>query len=327
MKKNEKKERAITLIALIITIIILLILSGIAIAALKNTGLFEKTKEAKNEYLNSVDKENEELAKMNSYITSERENTDKISDLIEKVTFEIKKVTGTTIQIQINTKASNPRDVRGYYVYKNGEVVAVGENNLITIKNLNFKTEYIIKCGIIDKNGKIKESAEGKATTLEEEILYDGQKFPSLISEFSPFRVDNASKYDDSIAFGQRNNFYELYAMDTDGRVGINTKDKIDLTNIQKIEIDTVMYNNYGPSFTGTEYLGIYDKNDSTLDFTKFIKYSTNADVVQNKSERKTLELDVSDIEGEYYIKIISLHPSNIRNYGFLVHVYSLKLK
>lgn len=325
MKKSIKGERAITLIALIITIIILLILSGIAIATLTNSGLFAKSKDAKNKYLNSVDKENEELATMNNYITSGRGDTNKISDLVEEVTFEIKNVTGTTIQVQINAKSSNSSDVRGYFVYKNGEVVAVGESNLITIKNLNFKTEYIIKCGIIDKNGKIKESGESKATTVEEEILYDGQKFPSLISGFSPFRVDNASQYADSDAFGQDDNFYLLNAMDTDGRVGVNTKDKINLTNIKKIEIDTLLYNNYGSSFIGTAYLGIYDKNDNTLDFTKFIKYSTNATL--SNSERKTLELDVSDIEGEYYIKVISLHPSNVSHYAFFVGIYSLKLK
>lgn len=325
MKKSIKGERAITLIALIITIIILLILSGIAIATLTNSGLFAKSKDAKNKYLNSVDKENEELATMNNYITSGRGDTNKISDLVEEVTFEIKNVTGTTIQVQINAKSSNSSDVRGYFVYKNGEVVAVGESNLITIKNLNFKTEYIIKCGIIDKNGKIKESGESKATTVEEEILYDGQKFPSLISGFSPFRVDNASQYADSGAFGQDDNFYLLNAMDTDGRVGVNTKDKINLTNIKKIEIDTLLYNNYGSSFIGTAYLGIYDKNDNTLDFTKFIKYSTNATL--SNSERKTLELDVSDIEGEYYIKVISLHPSNVSHYAFFVGIYSLKLK
>ncbi len=324
MKKSIKGERAITLIALIITIIILLILSGIAIATLTNSGLFAKSKDAKNKYLNSVDKENEELATMNNYITSGRGDTNKISDLIEEVTFEIKNVTGTTIQVQINAKSSNSSDVRGYFVYKNGEVVAVGESNLITIKNLNFKTEYIIKCGIIDKNGKIKESGESKATTVEEEILYDGQKFPSLISGFSPFRGD-ITTYEESNAFIKYDNFCQLNAMDSYGRVGVNTTDKINLTNIQKIEIDTLLYNNYGSSFIGTAYLGIYDKNDNTLDFTKFIKYSTNATL--NNRERKTLELDVSDIEGEYYIKVISLHPSNVSYYAFFVDIYSLKLK
>ena len=42
-----KKEKGITLIALVITIIILLILAGISIQALTNQGIFGKAKSAK----------------------------------------------------------------------------------------------------------------------------------------------------------------------------------------------------------------------------------------------------------------------------------------
>ena len=45
--KYTKGKRGITLIALVITIIILLILSGITISSLTNTGLFKNAKEAK----------------------------------------------------------------------------------------------------------------------------------------------------------------------------------------------------------------------------------------------------------------------------------------
>ena len=47
MKKYENKNLGITLVALVITIVILLILAGISISTLTNTGIFEKTKEAK----------------------------------------------------------------------------------------------------------------------------------------------------------------------------------------------------------------------------------------------------------------------------------------
>lgn len=50
MKEQIKfNERGITLIALIITIIILIILAGISISALTQTGLFGKTKQAEEE--------------------------------------------------------------------------------------------------------------------------------------------------------------------------------------------------------------------------------------------------------------------------------------
>ena len=43
----KKKSKGITLVALVITIILLLILSGISIYALTNTGIFQKAKDAK----------------------------------------------------------------------------------------------------------------------------------------------------------------------------------------------------------------------------------------------------------------------------------------
>ena len=45
--RKLKKQNAITLVALVITIIILLILAGISISALTNTGIFQKAKDAK----------------------------------------------------------------------------------------------------------------------------------------------------------------------------------------------------------------------------------------------------------------------------------------
>ena len=47
MKKIMKNQKGITLVALVITIVILLILAGISISTLTNTGIFEKAKDAK----------------------------------------------------------------------------------------------------------------------------------------------------------------------------------------------------------------------------------------------------------------------------------------
>ena len=70
MKKILKNTKGITLVALVITIVILLILAGISISALTNTGIFQKAKDAKqksedaaldqntklDEYENEIDK-------------------------------------------------------------------------------------------------------------------------------------------------------------------------------------------------------------------------------------------------------------------------------
>lgn len=62
LKTNSKTFKGITLIALVITIIILLILAGISISALTQTGLFEKANKAKQKSENAQALENATLA-------------------------------------------------------------------------------------------------------------------------------------------------------------------------------------------------------------------------------------------------------------------------
>ena len=60
MKKTN--ENAITLVALVITIIVLLILAGVSIQAITNTGLFANAKKAKDESMKGQLKEAISLA-------------------------------------------------------------------------------------------------------------------------------------------------------------------------------------------------------------------------------------------------------------------------
>ena len=85
----KKSEDGITLVALVVTIIILLIISGVGITVLTQTGLLEKTKEAKKITENATEEENSTLGKYENTInqlTSSR-NSDsniKVESLINK---------------------------------------------------------------------------------------------------------------------------------------------------------------------------------------------------------------------------------------------------
>ena len=61
METKENLNKGITLVALVITIIILLILAGVVITALTQTGLFENAKQAKNVTENAQKDENDIL--------------------------------------------------------------------------------------------------------------------------------------------------------------------------------------------------------------------------------------------------------------------------
>ena len=57
MNNKITKNNGITLVALVVTIVILLILAGISISAITQTGLFGKAKQATEKYKESEEKE------------------------------------------------------------------------------------------------------------------------------------------------------------------------------------------------------------------------------------------------------------------------------
>ena len=79
MKNTFKSSKGITLVALVITIIILLILAGISISALTNTGIFGKAKEAKQKSDEAALDQNTKLdeyeSELNAYLPGINANT------------------------------------------------------------------------------------------------------------------------------------------------------------------------------------------------------------------------------------------------------------
>ena len=79
MKKILKNTKGITLVALVITIIILLILAGISISALTNTGIFQKAKDAKQKSEDAALDQNTKLDEyeneIDKYLPKQNENS------------------------------------------------------------------------------------------------------------------------------------------------------------------------------------------------------------------------------------------------------------
>ena len=117
LKKNKK---GITLIALVITIIILLVLAGISIAALTQTGLFSRAKQAE---------QNSKMAKAKEEITLILNEWQ-----IEKYQQEnakIEKFFQQKVQENILDKFENSEEEGKYNIYKDGFVAIVDKNGNI----------------------------------------------------------------------------------------------------------------------------------------------------------------------------------------------------
>ena len=165
MKKILKNKKGITLVALVVTIVILLILAGISISTLTNTGIFEKAKDAKekseaeekqqSEILDSYEKE------LNKYTSDNlKENIgvkfEKNTELHDKNGAKIIVPAGfavvNEIVAQVKAEKDSVRRNGGYYI---GRYEVGDENKTAVIKadktpmaNIIWSTAYSKAKGI-----------------------------------------------------------------------------------------------------------------------------------------------------------------------------------
>ena len=98
---KEKSIKGITLVALVITIVVLLILAGISIQAITNTGLFSNAKRAAEEskYANAAEKV--ALAVNASYDSTGKINDEYLKENVNKIEGLNKKVDTVTYDLKI----------------------------------------------------------------------------------------------------------------------------------------------------------------------------------------------------------------------------------
>ena len=184
VKKEETiRENGITLVALVITIIILLILAGISIANLTQTGLFEKAQEAKEKTENAQAEENaileNYLAQINEITGNGYEKT--LTDTSDTKPAQAKPAGATVIEsdlskgIVIKDNSKNNEwtwVVVPKSIYSNPQYTVANENRSVT-----SETDYEGIYNILNKYAS--PYREGKAGQVSEtprrRIYYAGQ--------------------------------------------------------------------------------------------------------------------------------------------------------
>ena len=209
---NIKNKRGITLVALVITIIILLILAGISISALTQTGLFENAKKAQEQSEISADKETIKL-EYSSYTieqTTSSESKTFLEYLDEKgyiVNYENEsKTIGTVIlngrEYEINTEVGFTIDYIGkadgtaMLMPRFSKVEAVVEGSTIKVKvELKESTAGDTKIKyIIQKENEteiIKESEKISDLTYTFENLEMGQTYIITVQATNEYGTTN----------------------------------------------------------------------------------------------------------------------------------------
>ena len=132
-KFKIKNSKGITLIALVITIVVLIILAGVAInLTLSSNGIFNKAKEAKEQYLNAQEAEQEKINILSSQLSNgevSEENTPTVTTY--SVTFNGTNVTsnGVSSVNENETYTATLTAMSGYSI--TSVVVTMGETTLV----------------------------------------------------------------------------------------------------------------------------------------------------------------------------------------------------
>ena len=139
---NVKNEKAITLVALIISVIILLILAGVTIASLTNSGLFTKTQEAVEQAKMAQYCEDLDLAILEAQSEAYTSSNTEFSELLNK------KILGVNGEGGIDWVASSVIDSENDVITvtsEDGYVIEIDVNN--STKTATIDRDNIVPTG------------------------------------------------------------------------------------------------------------------------------------------------------------------------------------
>ena len=240
--KKIKENRGITLVALVITIVVLLILTGISISTLTNTGLFKKAKEAKektqntekeqnkilDEYetaLNQYDektlvyKVNSGIIKIGDYVsyTPDQASTDKILEELKKYSGSDANTTSTLRQEPLKWRVLDIKDGKVRLISatptNQDEINAQNKIYLSGAKGYNNAVYLLDKtCKTLYGNSKLASNVQNlKIEDIQEHLKYDYTQYKNV-------NVDT-KKYGGTKEYTTNKNYPNIFAKEKTGWV------------------------------------------------------------------------------------------------------------
>lgn len=241
MKKILKNTKGITLVALVITIIILLILAGISISALTNTGIFQKAKDAKqksndaaldqntklDEYENEldqylpqklIDKVNDGTIKVGDYIsyTPDGASTENILQELATYSGSENENTTSTLTQEIDKKTGlkwRVLDVKDEKIRLISDRPTTSKITLYGPKGYNNAVYLLDKtCKTLYNNSKLASNVQNlKIEDIQEHLAYDYTQYTNSF-------VDTG-KYGGTKEYTTYKNYTNIFAKEKTGWV------------------------------------------------------------------------------------------------------------
>lgn len=284
IKIRMRRNKGITLIALVITIIILLILAGISISALTQTGIFEKANQAKNKSEKEQKEENNTLGDyentVNEYLMgANRENED----------IKFKNCSIEIVEPGI-IKVKNVENIFAFTIVNNGKSFDITKGDSYNI-NINMSVNETANIYVIavDENANFYKS-NIISYTKKGTYLYNYGNDNSEITGGWKGVVQNSSncKFNvltDGLYMNTTSRTYSLSAITTNNSIDLTKYNYLCCEIINSSDLSSGYCAKFGISSGNTSYQPTLIKELSTT----------------TGSDKKIYKLDISDITGNYY--------------------------
>ena len=283
MKKKIENEKGITLVALVITIIILLILAGISISALTNTGIFQKAKDAKqksddaaldqntklDEYENELDKYlpqkladkvNDGTIKIGDYIsyTPDKVSTDGILQELTTYSGSTSNTTSTLTQEMDKETGLKWRvlDV------KDGKVRLISDRSTTSTITLSGAKGYNNAVYLLDKTCKTLYNNSKQTSNVQNIKIEDIQDY--LLSDYKQYTNEYGAKlkYGETKEYTENKNYPNLFAKEKTGWVDDVQGTGLELSEQNEILNETKSIANKKIKITQTYWYKTMSAND-----------------------------------------------------------------
>ena len=220
------------------------------------------------------------------------------------------------VKINVNVETKNEKQIKGYIYIINNEIKAMTESNEILV-NLLFNEKYDVKVIAIDNELKGKISDIASIQTEKELCLFEN----------GDCKIDTTGGYDAKFTIDST---YDIFTIEesillsvpmSNNKAAVSTKNKIDLTNVNNIVFE-VSGSSGISTLTNTIYVGVSNSNNPSIDYVKSKNVSGKSQI-----EKQYITVDVSDLNGEFYIKVLTHHGTEEKNYNTHAYIYSIYLK
>ena len=278
MEKFKNNTKGITLVSLVITIIILLILAGITISSLTNTGIFEKAKEARDKTANAAENQaktlNEYEDELNKYISGTA--GEKLADVVkvgDYVSYTPDTVSNTDIKYttlisNLGTYSGSDANTTSTLTQENlkWRVLDV-QNEQVRLISEVPTTSKIVLNGFNGYNNAVKLLDDTCST------LYNNSK---LASKVQNLKIEDITKYmttqptEDTTPYSPTNKYYPEILLKEKGQT-VNGTTGTELNLSQQTEFINQKTKTQGDSWTLKKTIWIQNMNNT--DSFKDIKY------------------------------------------------------